>query len=390
MGKAARRRLGGDRAWGIWPVLALGLLSWGCDSDWFVPSRPAELTRPVAAASPASTPAAPASSVAAPGTGRTAVGARTLELIVGPRSPVQAEMTQNSARLQAGLDKIRIQIAIAGRDPGSGSQAELVRKAVARDPLALVVEPADPADPDLAEAVARARGRGIVVVVAARPLTAPKPEPSKSPGEAQGAGPVIRVVPEGFAISAKALVAAAANNARNAKLALEAGAILAVDTTVDPLVEDRVRALTAALRDAGIRLAHEIRYAGDSDAFEKELDELLERDQKACIVLGADVTSTRSAYTLANRKGEKRPFVVAGYTADESELPATRMGEYAAIAAFSADRLIRKAVATAILAAAGQKFPEQVEISVPVHVSPADSRTPRMYEMKKSGQRRTS
>jgi hypothetical protein len=370
-------------------MLAIVLLSWGCDSDWFVPSRPAEMTRPVAAASPASPPAASGASAPAHRPGTPPVGARTLELIVGPRSPEQAEMTQNTARLQAGLDKVRIQVTIAGGEQGSGSQAELVRKAIVRDPLALVVEPADPADPDLAEAVARARERGIVVVVAAHPLTAPKPEPSKSPGEARDAGPVIRVVPEGFAASAKALVAAVANNARNAKLALEAGAILAVDTTSDPLVEDRVRALTAALRDAGIRLAHEVRYAGDSAVCEKELDELLERDPKTCIVLGADVTSTRAAYTLANRKGEKRPFVVAGYTADESELSATRMGEYAAIAAFSADRLLRKAVATAILAAAGQKFPEQVEISVPVHVSPADSRTPRMYEMKKARQRRT-
>jgi ABC-type sugar transport system substrate-binding protein len=295
-------------------------------------------------------------------------------------------MTQNSARLQAGLDKVRIQIAIAGEKQDPRSQADLVRTAVARKPLALVVEPADPADPDLAEAVARARERGIVVVVVAHPLTAPESGPSKSPDEARRGGPVIRVVPESFATSAKALVAAAANNARNAKLALEAGAILAVDTTSDPLVEDRVRALVTALRDAGIRLAHEVRYAGDSNEGEKKLDDLLEGDRKACIVLGADVTSTRGAYALTSKKAEKRPYVVAGYTADESEASATRMGEYAGIAAFSADRLIRKAVATANLAAAGQKFPEQVEMLVPIHVSPANSAGPRMYEMKKSRQ----
>jgi hypothetical protein len=228
-----------------------------------------------------------------------------------------------------------------------------------------------------------------VVIVAARPLTAPKSESAKSPGEAGSKAPIIRVVPENFATSAKALVAAAANNARNAKLALESGAIVAVDTTSDPLVEDRARALTAALRDAGIRLAHEVRYAGDSDGCEKKLDDLLESDRKACIVLGADVTSTRTAYAIANSKGEKRPFVVAGYTADESEAPAARMGEYAGIAAFSADRLIRKAVATAVLAATGQKLPEQMEMSVPVHVSPANSGTPKMFEVKKSRQRRT-
>ena len=53
-----------------------------------------------------------------------------------------------------------------------------------------------------------------------------------------------------------------------------------------------------------------------------------------------------------------------------------RMGEFAGIAVFSADRLIRKAITTAS-PAAGQKVEGGERI--PVHVSnPADGRRPRM------------
>ena len=50
-----------------------------------------------------------------------------------------------------------------------------------------------------------------------------------------------------------------------------------------------------------------------------------------------------------------------------------RMGEYAGIAVFSAERLIRKAITTAAHAASGQKFPERGGDGDPVHVSPPEA-----------------
>ena len=210
-----------------------------------------------------------------------------------------------------------------------------------------------------------------------------KADEAKNSGAAQGRA-ILHVVPEPFANSARELVAAAVNNARNAKLALEGGAVLLIDTASDPLVEDRARALAAALKGAGIRVAHEIKYASVAADAEKKLGDLLETDRKACIVLGADNTSTKAAFGMTNKMGSERPFVLAGYTADESEVTMTRMGEYAGIAVFSADRLIRKAITTATLAAAGQKFPEPVEMRIPVHISPANSGAPKMNEMMRS------
>ena len=359
-----------------WLLLAACQLIAGCSSDAFMPSRPAELTGPVAAAT--TTPAA------TPKQGVPVVGARAIELIAAPRAGVESEVMKNSARSQAGMDKVRLQIAIAGENSTPGTQADLVRKAIARNPLAIIVEPSAPADTDLSRAVAEASDRGIIVVLVARSFVVKMPEEGKSAGTSPSRRTIIRVVNEPFTTAARALVSAAVNNARNAKLAVDGGAVILIDEASDPQVEDRARALAAALRDAGVTKINEVRYASDSNLGEKKLGELLEADRKACIVLAADNSSTRAAYAMANKKGEERPYVLAGFTLDESDVGMTRMGEYAAIAAFSEDRLIRKAITTAAEVAAGQKIPEQVEIKIPVHLSPADSVAPRMIAKVKS------
>lgn len=287
---------------------------------------------------------------------------------------------KSHARTQAGIEKVRLQAAVTGEKATPGPQSELVRKAIARNPLALVVEPADPADADLARALNDARDRGTVVVVVGRPLVAKEPQQGKSPGTHPPSRGIIQVMPEPFTNSAHELVTAAVNNARNAKLALDGGAILFIDTACDPLVEDRVSALAAALKDAGVRVAHEVRYAGVGADGEKKLGEVLKADTKACVVLGADNTSTKTAYNMTDKWGKGRPFIVAGYTTDESDIAMIQMGEYAGIAAFSADRLIRKAVNTASAAAAGQKVPEKAEMRIPVHTSPSEAGVPRMKE----------
>lgn len=84
-----------------------------------------------------------------------------------------------------------------------------MREAVARHPQALIVEPGDPADKELAKAIHEAQAAKVPVVLLDRPL-------------AQGAGntgaPTILVEPEPFADSARQLVASAIRNAKNAKL----------------------------------------------------------------------------------------------------------------------------------------------------------------------------
>src|SRR5207248_93539 len=131
-------------------------------------------------------------------------------------------------------------------------QAALVREAVGRHPppQVLIVEPAEPADSDLARAVWEARAAKIPVILLGRPLAAASrsdPKPASPPP-----APEILVAPPPFADSARELVAAAIRNAKNAKLKPERGALILVNTAADFLSADRLAALRAALQAAGI------------------------------------------------------------------------------------------------------------------------------------------
>jgi ABC-type sugar transport system substrate-binding protein len=197
-------------------------------------------------------------------------------------------------------------------------------------------------------------------------------------------GNLIQVVPEAFAVSARTLVDSAINNAKNIKFTVDGGAVLVTNMASDPLVEDRAQALRDALHDAGVKRIQEIRFASDLDADKKKVADLLRADRKPGMVLATDQAGFMAAYNATNDLGEERPYVVAGYSSDESGTTMARTGEFAAIAIFSFERLIRKAITTAALSAGGQKFPERVEVRIPVHVSPLKSGAPQMNRMMKA------
>ena len=198
-------------------ILAAVVLS-GCDSASFVPPRPAGLVGP--GSGTPGTATAPAAGVAA---GATTTGARPIELIASHREATESEELKSRARVQAGIDKVRIRISVAGEKDTPGRQADLVREATARHPLALVVEVTDPADRDLAQAIGEARAGGLPVVLVGRPLAGTSPAGSSPSGE------LILVAPEAFATSARILVDAAINNAKNAKFTVDGGAVLVIE-----------------------------------------------------------------------------------------------------------------------------------------------------------------
>jgi ABC-type sugar transport system substrate-binding protein len=184
-------------------------------------------------------------------------------------------------------------------------------------------------------------------------------------------------VPEDFPLSARQLVDSAINNAKNAKLPIEGAVVLVTDTASDILVEDRAEALRAALRDAGVTAIEELHFARDDDAAKKKVAELLKTNPKPGMVFSTDKAALTASYNAMEDLGGDRTYIVAGYSSDESGANMARAGEFAAVAIFSAERLIRKAITTAALAAGGQKFSERVELKIPVHVSPLRSGAPR-------------
>jgi ABC-type sugar transport system substrate-binding protein len=306
-----------------------------------------------------------------------------MELIVGSRDPADSEALKTAARAQAGREKARILIAVTGDKDSPGSEAELVRKAIARNPLVLIVEPSDPADSELAKALAEARATRLPVVLVGRPLAGAQSVPAQAsdPGKPSGpaVGPFVQVVPEPFARTARPLVEAAIHNARNAKLTPEEGAVLVINTSSDILFEDRALALREALHNAGITAIEEIRFARDLNTAKAELIALLRANRKPGMVLTTDNLGLSAALQATSDLGEQRLFVMAGYSPDESGGNMVQAGDFAAIAVFSPERLIRKAITTAASLSRGEKLPERVEVMVPVLVSPANSTTPKMY-----------
>ncbi|MFI5455385.1 MAG: sugar ABC transporter substrate-binding protein [Isosphaerales bacterium] len=374
--------------------VVLVMAPFGCDSGSFIPPRPDELGgdtgAPVSATSTGPGPAGWETEPAA---------AKTLELILDRRDPDEEGIVSAAARIQGGLDMVKLKISLLGEQDLPARQVDLVREALARHPLALIVEPADPTDRRLAQVIDEARGEGVPVVLLGRSLagdqgTSPnlanaKPATGNSPtqpGTGPGAAtvpnprsrkPLVVVKPPPFASSAQQLVASAIRNAKNAHLAPQGGAVLVINTIGDPFIQDRVAAIRSALEAIGISTIKEVSFSKMSEEGSKLLTARLKADPKLVLVFSVDSLSSMAARTAMNQILLVRPFIAAGYAAEESYASATQMGDFAAVALFAPTRQVRKAVNAAVALAQGRTVPSLIELPIVVSDSPADSTTAR-------------
>ena len=79
-----------------------------------------------------------------PGLEGGSAGASSVEMILDRRDSTEIEGLLAATRTQAGIDKVKLRTKILGDTESPARQVELVREAIARKPLALIVEPADP------------------------------------------------------------------------------------------------------------------------------------------------------------------------------------------------------------------------------------------------------
>jgi ABC-type sugar transport system substrate-binding protein len=350
------------------------LASSGCGSGDFVPPPPPELQSGAAAprAANASVPDAPGSYDPAP-------GIKTVELVLSGRvDPEEAEVEKSAARVQAGLEKARLR---ATPPPASSAksgstttnQAKEFREALARHPHAIIVEPADPTDRDLAQAIAEARAAKVPVVVLGRAISV---EPQAQ--AARPAAPLIKLEAPSFTETGRKIVASAIRNAKNAKLDPTGGALILVNTAADFLVAERVAALRDALQAAGITAIDEVTFASDLDAGAKLVIERLKADAKAVFVFFVDVQGGTAANLASGEVAGERPFIQAGFTSDENLSRMVSVGEFAAVAEYIPARAVRKAVSLAVAAANGRAVPERVEAPMEFKDSPPKSGAPAM------------
>jgi ABC-type sugar transport system substrate-binding protein len=340
-------------------ILATSLFAAGCDAFTFNPPRPPELVTKTA------TPV---------GAGLNSSSAKTVEVILMPRIEADVETLKSTTRLQAGIDKIRVQVTAPPVEAPASAQAELVRKVVERKPPALVIEaPKDPV-PELIEAVAEARKAGIPVVAVGYPLG----ESKSSEASSSSARPIVLATHKDFKPSVRIVVADAMRCARNGEIAPDSGAVILVDETVDSLVRARADAIRDALKEAGVKKIEELPFARSIKAAKQKLIEYLKAHKETTMVFATDAGGIAAADDATEILKKDHRYVIAGFSDNEAARNQVQMGEYAAIAVFSIDRLLRRGVNIASSLMRGVEVPDRVEIEVPAVESGEKAALPRM------------
>ncbi len=341
----------------------------GCETSSFIPPPPEELRA-------AGEDRAPAANniPRLDGSDTVANASKRIELILERHDPEESESLKASARMQAGFDRARINIESLNEQDLPARQAELVRDAVARGPLALIVEPADPSDVRLAEGLKDAHAKGVPVVLLNRPLAGgraifssisdhktetssgsatPPASKAESTPDGRPAAPIVLVAPVSFVPAANQLVGSAVRNAKNAGLDPKGGAVVLINSNCDSFVEDRAAAFRSALRSNYIDPAEEVRFSKDVELGSKLLVERLKANPKLTMVLSVDSVSAGASRNAMTAIVADRPFVLAAFAAEETYAEMTQVGDFAAVAEFAPLRVVRKAVTTAISLAQG-------------------------------------
>ncbi len=387
-----------SKVYGAAFLAAAAIISIGCDSSsTFLPPPPDELR-----GSSVDQPTANANVPIPPGLETASVGARSIELILDRRDPAQLEAYLAAARLQAGVARFKLRMTNLRQEDSPAKQVDLVREAVARDPLALILEPADPADRNLAEIVEKARQNGTPIVM----LNWPLGEPSKSPetpkasgetagktaaakdatagGTSAGVKPLVLVSPPKFTESGRKLVATAIRNTKAASLDPKGGAVIMISGSGDPFQKERIAAVRSALKQSGITTVEEISFSGPVDAGAKLLTAKLKANPKMAMVFSVDSQSTSASRQVMTELIPDRMFVQAAYAAEGNYGDMTRVGDFAAVAGFIPTALVRKAILTAVKLSQGMDMPSHVEVPVEVIESPEGSTTPQSPAFYKS------
>ena len=346
----------------------------GCDSTSWVPPQPEELRETASSIPIPLKDASPDPALVE------LASARSVEIVLAPREGDEAEFWKSAARTQSGHEKIKVKIAITGADQPRTKQLELVREAMARHPRVLIVEPVDPADVELAQAVTETRAQGIPVVLLGMPLTSDKSAAAGS--SASTTAPLVVVAPPPFSSSARELVAAAIRNAKAAELDPNGGAIIVINSIGDRFIPDRVAAFREALKTAGITPVEEIRFDNEAAAGEKLVRASLKAHPKCILLFTVDYMSTSSIRSLLSGGGSFRPasndsskdeipFVVAGcYTGDTNVQDIGMQPAVAAVVDFTPVRLLRKAIVTAVSLSQGKVISSPVELPLAVEDRP--------------------
>ena len=304
----------------------------GCDSDSFAPP-PTGGARPSSSAS-----------------GAMPVRAKEIVMILPAADNTDLTLYDIVGRNESGLLKVVYRSLRPSAGDPPGKQGELVKQAAAEGASAMIVVP--DGTKETADAIAAVDTKKTPVVLLGRvPMGMP---PSTT-----------TVTFEGFAASAKKLVAAVVEDAPKVGASAEAPAILVTGKADDETKAERDAALADALKAAKIRVVATVPVDTDTTLAEKAVEAALKAHPDARATF-CDDDSGITAANAARHEITDRKYLVAGYFAGRNNAQTLMNGYVSALAERSIEALIRRTARTVVDRAEGKAGPAKVQVEIPI------------------------
>lgn len=241
-----------------------------------------------------------------------------------------------------------------------GQQAEMVRDLAGRGLSSLIVLPAPEAA--IGSALKEVQAAGLPVLILGRPA------PS-------GAEDLPRVIYTPFDQSARELVKAAVEQAREAGFPEDAPALILVNGPYNEEGRALLGALRLAIEEAGVPMLPELAFQGTQQEAEEAFQPFLDQHPDVGMVFTIEDHALKALATVRNRLDhDSRRFVIAGFVFDPETV---RFGEYnltAAIAQLRPQALAQQAFQSALELATGQTIKGPVEVETRLILSDGPER----------------
>ncbi|HEV3162777.1 MAG TPA: substrate-binding domain-containing protein [Isosphaeraceae bacterium] len=259
----------------------------------------------------------------------------------------------------------RQRLVLETRRPQSGDpasrQADLVREAARKGTSALIVVAEDPKT--LAPALVEVRDRGVPIVLLGRPVAVP-------------GKPITLVTLPSYRESARKIVAAAVEEAKNMGLDTAGQAVILINAQPDSDSAERVAAMEAALEEAGVALLERIKFGeGKEMALPGDAAEVVKAVATAhprlAIILADDDNGLSGAVSGRYGLHEKGYYAVAGFATNPRSTNLVKLHMSAGVVNLNIVGEARQAVHTAQRLINGEKIPDQIMVESITRCDPA-------------------
>jgi ABC-type sugar transport system substrate-binding protein len=268
----------------------------------------------------------------------------TVAILLPATGIAELDVWEATARRQEALTKAIAEVhRMTPGDPPS-RQADMIKEVVASGVSALVVMADDPNA--IATAIDDARKEGVPVVLLDRAV----------PSTATPPPPLVRY--ESESESAKALVAAACEDAKKAGFPPEGPAMILANGPGDEHAQARVKAIRSELKARGVRVLPDLVFTGLNAEVKAALTDACRATPHVAMIFAEENVGLGGSALFRHALDHKsRRFVLAGYTADLNTLELVKYNTCAGEVDRNINEPMRKAFETALALVRGETVP---------------------------------